>query len=634
MRLAKHVTLRSYQVESLERFRRGQKAHQGVVVLPCGAGKTLTGIGAACEIQKRTIILTVNNMSVFQWKREFLKWTNLTEDQVTVCTLNQKDLPGPVFITTYSMLIAKRGEAKGVSAQRSEEILEAVGSTAWGLMILDEVHTAPAKNFQEVLNKVKFNCVLGLSATLLREDGKIDDLRHLVGPKLYEANWLQLTNEGFLAKVQCAEVQCPMPPEFAACYYNALEAATRTIRQKSESTKRGRPPTLGYIASNYASCNPYKLWCTQALLSFHQSRSPPDKVIIFCDFLTEVEYYSKHLNIPYMNRNTSETERRNLLDYFQFTDLNAIILTRVGDVALDLPCATVIIQISGLGASRRQEAQRLGRILRPKPPSLDNTCSYFYTLVSKDTKEVQTSYDRQSWLRDQGFAYRVIQAETVLKEYKRIGGMSCCVGPPRWWYQVLREEEEAAGAEPVQAAQPRKLLLKPKSATAPESRIVTYQSSSWRPFSLEASEEIHRAFQLGKPECLLAGEPFFHEPNDCPGSACRVEFSSVDAPRTFGTAMFTSSDNDTGGSEQRTRRITFGRLEGGHVCDGDCLQHAITRLDRLRGNKTRKEVADLSDPDDEDSSGDDYYDSPGDDFFKASELYIYLMVAELFLWCV
>ncbi|GET90319.1 helicase, putative [Leishmania tarentolae] len=601
LNLASHVRLRPYQVASLERFRQGQKAHQGVIVLPCGAGKTLTGIGAAATMQTTTIVMCINNMSVFQWQREFLRWTDLTEDEVTVCTAKVKQRPGKVFITTYSMVVAKRGNADGAAAEESRAILQDMTAQPWGLLLLDEVHTALAHHFQDVLNTIKYKCVLGLSATLLREDDKIGDLRHLVGPKLYEANWLDLTRAGFLANVECAEVQCPMLPLFLQEYHDIqrtralLGAHARRNHRGSRggNGKRRRESVFqddegavedgdsagedngahggrvrghdayGSLISRslrLASCNPYKLWCTQALLAFHQQRSPPDKVIIFCDYLADVRFFAHHLHLPFMDQRTSEAERTNLLQYFQHSnDVNAIILTRVGDVALDLPCASVVIQVSGLGASRRQEAQRLGRILRPKPPSLDNTCAYFYTLVSQDTADVSTSYKRQSWLRDQGFAYRILHCDRVLSEFVRVGGQPCCVGSPQWWYQMHPTASETLSSE---------------AAAVMGAGVMHCDGFYWAPFSADAAALIEEAFQNGRVTCLLRGSelgndtprPSSEELGQYPllsSESWKVTFSSVDAPKTFGTVLIGEGALS---SPLRERRVRRGCLDRSHRC--------------------------------------------------------------------
>ncbi|CBH10232.1 DNA repair helicase and transcription factor protein, putative [Trypanosoma brucei gambiense DAL972] len=560
LELSENVRLRPYQVASLERFRSGNKAHQGVIVLPCGAGKTLTGIGAAATVKKRTIVMCINVMSVLQWQREFIRWTNLSEDQVTVCIADKKQMPGDVFITTYSMLIARRSNVpemeQSADAKLTAKILASVGEQPWGLLLLDEVHTALAHNFQEVLNKVKFKCVIGLSATLLREDDKIGDLRHLVGPKLYEANWLDLTRAGFLARVECAEIQCPLPKAFLTEY----------LESQSDGDPFARRGTTR-MAHSVVCLNPYKLWCTQALLEFHRNRSPPDKVIIFCDQIDGIQYYAQHLHVPFMDGKTSDMERENLLQYFQHSDnINAIILSRVGDVALDIPCASVVIQISGLGASRRQEAQRLGRILRPKPASLDNVCSYFYTLVSQDTHEISQSYERQSWLRDQGFSYRVLQSDMVLQHFLRTGGKLCCVGPPRWWYECAGPSCDSA---------------------------VAAKGTYWIPFSQEAALRMQSRFVAGVRGCDLTATVLRDTPRPPELKNMGVEekwtvcFSDSCAPETFGTVQLVE------GNPLLVRRICCGPLAVEHDClhgGEECLQYAVQQMKVMVAKNSKNRI--------------------------------------------
>ena len=439
------VKLRPYQSLSLERFQRNGVAHHGIVVLPCGAGKTLTGIAAAQLVQKRVAIMCINHQSALQWRRELLQYTTLDPAQVTMCLADSKQLPGDVFITTYSMLTVSRREqllqdgSVSENAKMTDAILEAVANASWGLLILDEVHQATAEQFQKCVDKVPHHCVLGLSATLLREDDRIEDLRYLVGPKLYEANWLELARAGFLASVTCAEVRCPTPPSFLRAYL---------------APPKGGGGTAGRLLP-LECLNPHKLFATQALLQFHQTKNPPDKTIIFCDSVACGRYYARKLAIPFMDGATKERERGNLLQWFRSTrEVNAIVLSRVGDVALDLPEASVIIQISGLGASRRQEAQRLGRILRAKPPTVDSSTGYFYSLVAEDTDEVPRAAWRQEWLREQGFAYRILPLSLVLTSANRSREEArshfrtettqlarsllhpMCAAPARWSYLV------------------------------------------------------------------------------------------------------------------------------------------------------------------------------------------------------
>jgi DNA excision repair protein ERCC-3 len=455
------VKLRPYQCTSLERFQRNGVAHHGIVVLPCGAGKTLTGIAAAQIIGKRTAIMCINHQSALQWRRELLNYTTLEPSQVTMCLSDAKEMPGDVFITTYSMLTVTRREqllqdgSVSENAQLTEKILEAISRSAWGLLVLDEVHQATAEQFQKCVEKVPHHCVLGLSATLLREDGHIEDLRYLVGPKLYEANWLELARAGYLATVNCAEVRCPTPATFLRAYLSP------ELRQGVGASHRLLP---------LECLNPNKILATQALLQFHQAKSPPDKTLVFCDSVACGRYYARKLGLPFMDGSTKEKERGNLLGWFRATrEVNALVLSRVGDVALDLPEASVIIQISGLGASRRQEAQRLGRILRMKPPTVDSS-GYFYSLVADDTDEVLRAAWRQEWLREQGFSYRILPLATVLNASARLRAAAAadssssllssrlgrslihpiCVAPARWSYRNAEGEGQWVELPPSQ----------------------------------------------------------------------------------------------------------------------------------------------------------------------------------------
>jgi superfamily II DNA or RNA helicase len=426
-RLKDSTRLRSYQEASLERFLRGGNARNGVVVLPCGAGKTLTGVAAAAAIGKPTIVMCINELSVRQWRSQFAMWSALSKKQITVFTGKRKDMPADVFITTYSMMTTEAVKLPDGTYSEGQawkaKILEEVEQRPWGLMLLDEVHGAPAADFQRVLDRVKYHCVLGLTATLLREDGNIGSLRHLVGPKLYEANWLELTAAGHLATAHCVEVRCSTPAPYVQAYMSSRPMTSRR--------------------TDIEALNPTKLWCTQALVHYHTvERSPPDKVIIFCDSTHAVRSYAHALGLPFMEGRTKATERHNLLSHFrQNPKVNCVILSRVGDTALDIPEASIIIQVSGLFGSRRQEAQRLGRILRPKPPSVKNATAVFYSLVSTDTDEVGYSFGRQQWLRDQGFAYRVIDAATVLDHFHHRahgpGRHLACIGHPTWQYRAL-----------------------------------------------------------------------------------------------------------------------------------------------------------------------------------------------------
>ena len=288
-----------------------------------------------------------------------------------------------IVLTTYTMIC--------YSGQRSEEavqMMDAISTREWGLMVLDEVHVAPADKFRKVLGLVNAHCKLGLTATLVREDSLIEDLNFLVGPKLYEANWMDLTSQGYLANVQCVEVWCPMTAEFYREYV------------KQGMTRRRQE--LLYIL------NPRKFRCCEYLVKYHEARG--DKVIIFSDDVVALMLYSESLKKPYIYGDTSEKERRDILTRFKTHPLVSCIgLSKVGDTALDIPEANVVIQVSSHFGARRQEAQRLGRILRPKANQTDNNFNaFFYTLVSTDTREMYFSAKRQQYLVDQGYTFKVV----------------------------------------------------------------------------------------------------------------------------------------------------------------------------------------------------------------------------------
>ena len=291
-----------------------------------------------------------------------------------------KEVECKILISTYSMITLT-----GKRSYETEKVMEWLKGKEWGLMLLDEVHTIPAKMFRRVLTIVKAQCKLGLTATLVREDDKITDLNFLIGPKLYEANWLELQNKGYLARVQCSEVWCPMQAEFYREYL------TMTSRKRSL----------------LFTMNPNKFRICQYLIKLHENRN--DKIIVFSDNVFALEHYARKLNCPYIYGPTSQQERLQILQNFQFNPkVNTIFVSKVADTSFDLPDANVLIQISSHGGSRRQEAQRLGRILRAKRDSSDEYNAFFYTLVSQDTMEMYYASKRQRFLMNQGYSYKVI----------------------------------------------------------------------------------------------------------------------------------------------------------------------------------------------------------------------------------
>lgn len=389
--------IRPYQEKSLSKMFGNGRAKSGLIVLPCGAGKTLVGITAACTIKKGIIVLCTSSMSVVQWRQEFLKWSNINPDDIVAFTSDSK---GSVFtgstgiiVTTYSMVTQSR-----TRSYDAEKMMKFLTGREWGLMLLDEVHVVPANIFRKVTSSIKTHSKLGLTATLLREDDKISDLNFLIGPKLFEANWMELSKQGHIARVQCAEVWCPMPTEF---YDEYLRAPTRK-------------KNLLYIM------NPRKFQACQYLINYHESRG--DKIIVFSDNVYALKAYALKLGKAFIYGNTGQAERLEVLENFQHNPrVNTLFLSKIGDTSLDLPEATCLIQISSHYGSRRQEAQRLGRILRAKRRNDEGFNAFFYSLVSKDTQEMYFSSKRQAFLVDQGYAFKVI---TQLANIEKTPGLA------------------------------------------------------------------------------------------------------------------------------------------------------------------------------------------------------------------
>ncbi|OEH79442.1 tfiih basal transcription factor complex helicase xpb [Cyclospora cayetanensis] len=370
--LRSSTKIRYYQERALRKMFSNGRARSGIIVLPCGAGKTLTGITAACTLQKSTVVLTTSAVAVEQWKKQFAEYTSIVPDRLLTLTAETKQQLWPldsagVLISTYTML--------AFSGKRS----------------------TAAEQIMMQIKEREAHCRLGLTATLVREDDLIKDLQWIIGPKLYEANWIDLQNQaslgdrtrthGYLAKVSCQEVWCPMTAEFYREYLRVPHAKQRKL----------------WV------CNPTKLMVCEFLLRFHESRG--DKVIVFSDNVFALLHVARALNRPFIYGKVSPPERMAILSKFKNeSTFNTLFLSKVGDNAIDIPCANVVIQISFNFASRRQEAQRLGRILRAKPRGSEEEGgfnAYFYSLISKDTLEMVYADKRQQFIIDQAFAAEV-----------------------------------------------------------------------------------------------------------------------------------------------------------------------------------------------------------------------------------
>lgn len=413
--------IRPYQEKSLSKMFGNGRARSGIIVLPCGAGKTLVGITAACTIKKSVIVLCTSSVSVMQWRQQFLQWCTLQPENVAVFTSDNKEMfqtESGLVVSTYSMVANTRNRSYD-----SQKVMDFLTGREWGFIILDEVHVVPAAMFRRVVSTIAAHAKLGLTATLVREDDKISDLNFLIGPKLYEANWMELSQKGHIANVQCAEVWCPMTAEFYQEY----------LRENA------RKRMLLYIM------NPTKFQAAQFLIQYHERRG--DKIIVFSDNVYALQEYALKLGKPFIYGSTPQQERMNILQNFQYNDqINTIFLSKVGDTSIDLPEATCLIQISSHYGSRRQEAQRLGRILRAKRRNDEGFNAFFYSLVSKDTQEMYYSTKRQAFLVDQGYAFKVI---THLHGMENLPNLAYSSARERreLLQEVLLKNEEAAGIE-------------------------------------------------------------------------------------------------------------------------------------------------------------------------------------------
>jgi len=391
MSLRNPELLRPYQAKSLAKMYGNGRARSGIIVLPCGAGKTLVGIAAACTMKKSVLVFCPNSTSVDQWVQQFRHFSTIEPKRLIKLTAkNKQQLPPPsegcVVLTTYHMIAAG-----GQRAVATQALLKSIEEREWGLALLDEVHQAVADKFSRVL-RLRCHCRLGLTATLVREDDRDKELSYMVGPKLYEANWMDLTKQGYLANVQVIEVWCPMTRDFYREYLSHEVAAQRTA---------------------LSIMNPTKCFVLHRLLEEHASRRG-DKIIVFSESVYALQLYAEMFKAPCISGSTPELKRKEYIHAFRSANsgCNVLFLTRVGDVALDVPDANVIIQIASHFGSRLQEAQRLGRILRKgrNYHASSQFNAFFYTLISTDTKEVYFSAKRRRYLVDQGYAYKVVPA--------------------------------------------------------------------------------------------------------------------------------------------------------------------------------------------------------------------------------
>ncbi|MEM7119328.1 MAG: DNA repair helicase XPB, partial [Chloroflexota bacterium] len=380
----KPFELRQYQQEAGEVFYANGEARggSGVIVLPCGAGKTIVGLSAMNQLQCSTLVLTPNSVSVRQWIDEMLDKTTLTADLVGEYSGQRKEIK-PVTVSTYqTMTYRKRGTKKDLPARDQFPHFHLFDDQNWGLIIYDEVHLLPAPVFS-ITAELQARRRLGLTATLIREDGRQEDVFSLIGPKKYDVPWKDLERQGWIATADVVEVRVPMP------YEMRMEYATAPQRNKYR----------------VAAENKEKIPVVDELLVKHRK----DQVLIIGMYLDQLEKVAKRYKAPLITGKTKVKDRRVLFNQFKTGEISTLVVSKVGNFAIDLPNANVMIQISGMFGSRQEEAQRLGRILRPKEDSM----AHFYTLVTKDTVDQQYSTNRQLFLTEQGYQYTILYADEV-----------------------------------------------------------------------------------------------------------------------------------------------------------------------------------------------------------------------------
>jgi len=372
--------VRDYQRMAVDAFHAGGdvRGGSGVIVLPCGAGKTIVGISALATLKKNTLVLTTSTTAVQQWKREILDKTDIADENVATYTGDSKDI-APVTVATYQ-IVTYRPKKDGDFPH-----FQLFNQRDWGLIIYDEVHLLPAPVFR-ITSEIQARRRLGLTATLLREDGREDDVFSLIGPKKFDVPWRVLESKGWIAEAQCHEVRLGLPPDAK------MEYAVAEWRDKFR----------------LASENPVKDDLVELLLDQHDA--PDDRVLIIGQYLKQLRRIAARFELPLITGQTTNAEREDLYGKFRRGELRKLVLSKVGNFAIDLPDANVMVQISGTFGSRQEEAQRLGRILRPKT---GETPATFYTLVTRDTREMDFAHHRQLFLTEQGYSYEILDESDV-----------------------------------------------------------------------------------------------------------------------------------------------------------------------------------------------------------------------------
>ena len=373
--------LRDYQLDAVSSFwgGGGPKGGSGTIVLPCGSGKTIVGMGIMEQARSHTLIVVTNITAVRQWIDELINKTNVNPDDIAEYSGERKAIK-PITIATYQILTYRRKKTGPF------EHLGLFDRKDWGLIIYDEVHLLPAPVFRATAT-IQTKRRLGLTATLVREDGKEGDVFSLIGPKKYDIAWLVLEERNYIARAVCNEVRVPMPIDARLVY------ATADLRPRFR----------------IASENPNKIAVVKAIVEKHKGGS----ILVIGQYISQLEKIARYLRAPLIQGITPNKKRIEYYEAFRRGEVKLMVVSKVANFAVDLPDANVAVQVSGTFGSRQEEAQRLGRILRPKR---GENIAYFYALVSDDTIEQDFSAKRQLFLTEQGYEYRIVKAEEVVEK--------------------------------------------------------------------------------------------------------------------------------------------------------------------------------------------------------------------------
>jgi len=375
------LILRDYQINAVNAFYQGggPEGGSGVVVLPCGAGKTMIGIGAMETLQTETLILVTNTIALRQWRDELLTKTTLPDDMIGEYSGDKKEIK-PVTIATYNILTYRKNKKGGFLH------FDLFNSKNWGLIIYDEVHLLPAPVFR-MTSEIQSKRRLGLTATLIREDGLESDVFSLIGPKKYDMPWKLLEKSSWIATALCTEVRIELPEDIRMQY--SVSRDREKFRIASENVRK-----IGFV---------------KKILDYHSDSN----ILIIGQYISQLEEFQRIFFFPLITGSTPLAEREDLYRKFRSGEIKCLIVSKVANFSIDLPDANVAIQISGTFGSRQEEAQRLGRVLRPKK---NDNMAYFYTIITSNSVEEKFAHNRQLFLTEQGYTYTIMNEEMFTKK--------------------------------------------------------------------------------------------------------------------------------------------------------------------------------------------------------------------------